>query len=199
MKLYFGLTKNIKIFLFHDILYWGSNSVLTSFLAILITSKITNGNLESIGFAVSAFLISNALVGTPFSLITRKFNPALKKNIAALGYILFGIFTLFLVFSTQIWQVILLQVILGAIEGIVYPLKWVLFSKIQEKGYEETAWSIEDFITAIVSAICVFLAGFLSERFGIESVWIIFSSFYILSGFFFLFLKINSDKVTTNL
>jgi len=186
------LNKNIEIFLFSDVLYWGAISIIGTFLSIFITLKIAPNDIEAVGLVVAIYLVVSGITGVPISLYTRRLSTEAKINLFSAAYIFYGFIVAFMGFSDHLWQIIAFRIVIAIIEGMTYPLKWALFSKIQEKGTEETTWSIESLTSSLAAALFALLAGYVGSNYGLSYVFIISGVLISLSGVFVKFIKINS-------
>lgn len=193
MNLKFGLNKNIEIFLFSDILYWGAISIVGTFLSILITLKVAPGDIEAVGLVVAIYMVVSGISGLPISIYTRRLSAQTKLKLFSCTYFIYGIIVCFMGFSTALWQIIAFRVVIGVIEGGTYPLKWTLFSKIQTSGDEETTWSIESLTSSLAAAFFAFLAGYIGSVYELSFVFIIAGILISLSGLGMLMIKTPSN------
>ncbi len=184
-----GLNRNVKAFLLSDILYWSASAVISSFLAVLVTVQITDGRLDAVGLVSAVFLATNALAGIPLTFLTKRLSSKQKKNLVSWTYILYGAVIASFGFSTELWHVLLLQVLAATLEALAYPLKWTIFSHILNKRYEVTGWSIESFCASIAAAGVAYGAGVLSQDYGLTVIFVGFGIVYSLSGFLFFFVR----------
>lgn len=140
------ISPNVKYYIFADGFYYAGYSVVNAFLSILITSKVTGGRLDMIGYAISYYMFVRALTEIPISRWTKNLPLLTKRNIIAYSYILYGVSIFLLGYSTQLWHIFLIQTIAGLLDATAYPIKWTIFTKLVEKGNEELAWGLEVFI-----------------------------------------------------
>ena len=88
MKLLKSINTNVKSYIIADGFYYAGYSVVNAFLSILITSKVTGGRLDMVGYAISYYMFVRALTEIPISRWTKKFSLLTKRNIIAYSYII---------------------------------------------------------------------------------------------------------------
>lgn len=185
---------NVKFFIIADGFYYAGYSVVNAFLSILITSKITGGRIEIVGFVIAYYMFIRAVLEIPLSRLTSRYSFISKRNLIASSYILYGIFTALLGFSTQIWHLFLIQTIIGFLDALTYPIKWPIFTRLIDKEKEELEWSLEDIFSTLLPAFFTALAGIISSAFGLESAFLLFGSLLIISGVTFLFIRTTKNQ-----
>lgn len=193
---------NVKFFIIADGFYYAGYSVVNAFLSILITSKITGGRIEIVGFVIAYYMFIRAVLEIPLSRLTSKYSFVLKRNLIASSYILYGIFTALLGFSTQIWHLFLLQTLIGFLDALTYPIKWPIFTRVIDKEKEELEWSLEDIFSTLLPAFFTALAGMISSALGLEAAFLLFGLLLVISGITFLLIKPadnqNNYKILTS-
>lgn len=188
------LNLNVKFFIIADGFYYAGYSVVNAFLSILITSKITGGRIDIVGFVIAYYMLIRAFSEIPLSKLTRKLNITAKRNIIASSYMLYGLLTAVLGFSTQIWHLFLIQTLAGLLDGLTYPIKWPIFTRILDKDREELEWGLEDIFSTLLPAIFTALAGVVSSSFGLESAFLLFGLLLFISGIIFLLIKPTENQ-----
>lgn len=179
------INKSVKSFLISDTLSYSASSLINVFLTFLIADKITQGRIDIVGFLISYYLLFMAIVGLIFAKKANIKKANQKKHLVTWSLILYGLLISLMGFSSSILHIAAILSILAVLDGILYPLKWDVFSKILDKGNEVYEWSLEGFFTAIAASITAAAGGFLAEKLGLESVFIIFGIFYVVSGIAF--------------
>lgn len=179
------VSKNVKSFIISDSLSYSASSLVNVFLTFLIADRITNGRIDLVGFLISYYMVFTAFVGLFFAKKAKINKPEHKKHLVTWSHVLYGLLIALMGFSTSIAHIASILSALAILDGILYPLKWDIFSKILDKGKEVYEWSLEGFYTAIAAAITAALAGYMASKLGLESVFIIFGLFYIISGIAF--------------
>ena len=199
MNLFKPITANVKSYIIADGFYYAGYSVVNAFLSILITSKVTGGRLDMVGYAISYYMFVRAFTEIPISRWTKKFSLLTKRNIIAYSYIFYGILIFLLGYSTQLWHIFFIQTLVGLLDAMAYPIKWTIFTKIVDRGNEELEWGLEDIASTLLPAIFTALAGIVSSSFGLEYAFLIFAILLVVSGLTFFSIKQNGSLNLENI
>jgi predicted MFS family arabinose efflux permease len=196
MKLLGSISSNVKSYIISDSFYYAGYSVVNAFLSILITSKVTGGKLDTVGYVLSYYMLVRAVTEIPLSRWTKNLSFLSKRNIIASSYIFYGILIFLLGYSTELWHIFLIQTVLGLLDAITYPIKWGIFTKIVDKGNEELEWGFEDIASNLLPAIFTAIAGVVSVNLGLEYAFLLFAILLTISGLTFFFIR--SDNMNAN-
>jgi hypothetical protein len=74
-----SIGSNVKIYFIADGFYYAGYSVVNAFLSLLITSKITEGRLDMVGFVISYYMVIRAISELPLSRLTKNLLSLLKR------------------------------------------------------------------------------------------------------------------------
>lgn len=187
------INNNVRYYLLSNSFYYGGFDIINAFLAVLITEHIAKGNVQTLGLILSYSMIVRATLEIFFIKLTKKYKGVDQKNIVVICFLLYGLSTIFLGFSTLIWHVIVFQTIIALLDAIAYPIKWTIFSKILDKNNEELEWSLEDVTSIAVTALFAGIGGFIANHYGIQSIFIVFGLLYIASGISFYFINLKKE------
>ena len=193
MKLLKSINTNVKFYILADGFYYAGYSVVNAFLSILITSKVTGGRLDMVGYAISCYMFVRALTEIPISRWTKKFSLLTKRNIIAYSYVLYGVLIFLLGYSIQLWHIFFIQTLVGLLDAMAYPIKWTIFTKIVDRGNEELEWGLEDIASTFLPAIFTALAGIVSASYGLEYAFLLFAILLVVSGLTFFSIKQNGN------
>lgn len=187
------INRNVKFYLVSNSLYYGSFDVINAFLSVLVTSKVTGGNIELMGLLLGYNMLLRAVVELFLIKIIKIRKKTFQKNIVAISYIVYGLLVMVLGFSTTILAVFVIQTLLALLDALAYPMKWSIFSIILDKNNSEQEWGLEDIISTAVSAIFAALGGILSQQFGLEAIFVVFGLLYFFSGILFFPIKVEKS------
>lgn len=186
-----NISPNVKYYLISNSFYYGGYDIIKAFLAILITENITQGKADAVGFVLAYTLIIRGIIEVPISRVTSKYTMHTKIQIVSVSYIIYGIFTALLGFSTSLWQIFFIQTFIALFDAIAYPLKWPIFTKNIEESKEELAWGMEDVMSMTVTAVFAGVGGILSDKYGLKLLFIIFGLLFAICGLTFHCIKIK--------
>lgn len=179
------INKNVRLFLLADGLYYGGYGMLNAFLAALITLHVAPERLDIVGFILSYYLVCRAISIIPLTKFTFRLSLKTKKDIVALCFLLHGIAVISLGFSTQIWHILVIETVLALSDSLSYPVKWPLFSMVQDENNKETEWGLEDLFAVSGSAIAAITAGIVSNIFGVRAIFFVFGSLFFFASLCF--------------
>src|SRR3989304_3799164 len=124
MKYKIRVNRNVRIFLFSDVLYWTANTVVSTFLSVLVVEKIAPGRLDAVGLVTFVYLLCRAIAEIPASIISTKIPPKVQIRIVAVSLVIYSLVIALLGFAQNLWQLIFLQVLLGIFDAVINPIKW---------------------------------------------------------------------------
>lgn len=188
MKL--GINQVIRKLILADFFLQAGWGFIGPIFAIFIIQQIRGGELVTIGFVVATYWISKSLV-QPFIgyyLDTRKgekddFDFLIKgmfvANLIPLGYLL----------STEIWQILLLELIRGIAMACATPSWAAIFTRHIDKGWEAISWSIESTLIGFAFGFSALFGGIIASTFGFKAIFILVSAFGLFATFLLFFLR----------
>jgi len=145
------------------------------FMAIFITDFISGATLKTIGIGMAFYAIFKSIVQLPLS---RKLDKHLGEKddfFALLAGGLIGILYPFtLLFISKVWQLYLVQIIIGIGDGALMAAFYGLFARHTDKGSEGFEWSLFSVGGATISfALSGVLGGIIADAFGIKTLFFI--------------------------
>lgn len=188
------INKNVRIFYLANSFYYGSFDIINTFLAVLITNKITDGRVDAIGLVVGYYMFLRAIIEVPFTKVTNKWSQRTKIRFITISALIYGALIASMGFAGSLWVVFAIQTFLAIIDAITYPMKWAIFSNIIDKGNEEMEWSIEDTLSVVTTATFAVVGGILAQKYGLELLFIIMGMMFALSGLSFHYMRIRHNK-----
>lgn len=189
------LGHDVKVFYLSDAFYYGAFTVINAFLSALITLKISNGDTGLVGLVIAYGMVVRIFSELVLTRFSRNLDLKGKRNLVTCSYMISGLSTMLMGFSTNIWQILALQSIYSLFDGLAYPHKWSIFTRIIDPQKTEFQWSLEDIITTLSAAIFAAFGGFLSDYFGLEAIFILFGILYISSGMTFYFIEQTQSPI----
>lgn len=184
----------IKILILSDFVIWSASNLIAPVFAIYLTENINGGSIEVVGLAAMIYLIFKSIFEVPVGMwIDRTKSEKDDLYSALLGTILTGmVYALFPVI-TEVWQVYVLQAILGVSAALAFPGWYSIFTRHIDKKKEAFEWSLYDVMLGLGMAFTAAIGAFMANRFGFNTVFYIISIATIL-GAFCLFLIRNKIR-----
>ncbi|MFA6466985.1 MAG: MFS transporter [Patescibacteria group bacterium] len=180
----------IKILIISDFLFWSAYQLLGPFFAIFITDNIKNGGLEAVGISAAIYLIFKSVFEIPVGIYIDR-SKVEKDDLytAFFGTLLMGFLYFAYIFIDSIWQLYLLQALMGIAAALSYPGWCSIFTRHIDKGKEGFEWSIYDILSGVGMAAAAALGGFMAQEFGFNFLFILVGIISIFSAFILLFIK----------
>lgn len=180
----------IKVLIISDFIFWSSYQLFGPFFAIFVTDKIDKGNIEVIGIASALYLVCKSLFEIPVGMyIDRSKSEKDDLYSAFLGTLIIGLLYFAYIFIDSVWELYLLQVLMGIAAAISYPGWCAIFTRHIDKGKEGFEWSLYDILSGIGMAGAAALGGFIIVSFGFNSLFIVIAIISIFSAFLLLLIQ----------
>ncbi len=180
----------IKILIFSDFLIWSSYQFLAPIFAIFISDRIDNSSLAVVGIASAVYLISKSIFEIPVGAYVDKSRSEKDDLYTALvGTILSACVFFGFIFITSVWQLYLLQILMGMGNALAFPGWYSIFTRHVDRNKAAFEWSLYDVLLGVGMAATAAIGGFLAERFGFDVIFIIIGLFTLLGAFSLLSIK----------
>ena len=141
----YNVNKVIKILILSDFIIWSGSQLFAPIIAIFIADNLVGGSIESAGIAVAVGLLVKAVLEMPVGMYIDK-SPSERDDLYSiiLGSFIMGATILMYSFITDVWQMYILQALMGAGAAISYPGWSSMFTKHIDKSREAFEWSLYD-------------------------------------------------------
>jgi len=174
----FKMNLVIKILILSDFIIWSVNNLTAPIFAIFIVDNIPGASIETAGIAAALYLIFKSIFEIPVGLFLDKVKGEKDDLYTAVvgSVIMASVFALYPLINS-IWQLFLLQIVLGISAAVSYPGWYGIFTRHIDKKKEAFEWSVYDVALGIGMGLTAVIGAFLVEKFGFDIV------FYITAGF----------------
>jgi len=176
------INKVIRILITSDFLLQSGWGLIGPIFAIFLTRQIQGGTLEMVGFIAATYWIAKSVV-QPFIAHFLDVTKGEKDDFKFLigGMYLANLIPLGYIFSTQPWQIFLLEFIRGLAMACVVPTWSAIFTRHINKGWEAFSWSIESTGIGFAAGFAAAFGGILASILGFNVVFVLVSFFGIIS------------------
>lgn len=176
------INKVIRILITSDFLLQSGWGLIGPIFAIFLTRQIQGGTLEMVGFIAATYWVAKSVV-QPFIAHFLDVTKGEKDDFKFLigGMYLANLIPLGYIFSTQPWQIFLLEFIRGLAMACVVPTWSAIFTRHIDKGWEAFSWSIESTGIGFAAGIAAAFGGILASILGFKVVFVLVSFFGIIS------------------
>jgi MFS family permease len=184
------INKVIRILITSDFLLQSGWGLIGPIFAIFLTRQIQGGTLEMVGFIAATYWITKSVV-QPFIAHFLDVTKGEKDDFKFLvgGMYLANLIPLGYIFSTQPWQIFLLEFIRGLAMACVVPTWAAIFTRHIDKGWEAFSWSIESTGIGFAAGIAAAFGGVLASVLGFKVVFVFVSFFGIISSSILLLIQ----------
>ena len=176
--------KALKILFFYNGLFVLAASLLGPLYALFVESYVDG--VLAVSYSWAAFLIST----TVFTVLVARLGDRVKEKeyFILAGFVLRATGWLLFIFVGALYQLILVQIIIGAGEALGTPGFNSVFADHLDNNMHVKEYSIWSLISNIASAIGVIIGGYIIKYFGFNVLFLIMTTLAIVS-FFGILLK----------
>lgn len=160
-----------------DILIAGSYGLIMPILPLFMAERVSGTNLQTVAVAQAIYLLSQA----GFSWVYASYQQHKHLSVRSHGGLVAGSIIVTLVpiiylFSRDISQIFLAQLLLGLGFGLIYPAwTWLAKEQIQEQHLKSVK-KIYDVILSLALALMAVVGGFVAYRYGFRQLLMLMSA-----------------------
>jgi len=164
----------IKILTFSDVLIvsgWGFTNPL---FAVFLTQQIKGGNLELVGLSTAVYCILRSALQLPFARLIDGIKGEIDDFvIMALGSVIMSLVPFLYALATTNIHIIFFHALLGIGSAMVSPGWLAIFTRHIDRHIEAEEWGIYNAMVGLGGALTGALGGFMAERFGFRTLFVI--------------------------
>lgn len=181
-KLIYIRNKSIRALLIGDALVLLSVAMLAPLYALYVDDK--GGDIFDVGVTAAALAFGAGFA----SLFSGKYVDRMKnkKLLLFMGYGLIGLVFIGYIFVTNLWQLAILQVLVGFISPIYVPAFDALYSEHADKGHLAEEWGAWEALSYFTSGIGAIAGGIIVFNFGFTPLFIFMATLCISSSLYVL-------------
>lgn len=168
------LNRVVRYLTLSEIILQGSWGLLDPFIAIFITSELTNGSVEAAGFAATIYLVLRGVLQLPVARYLDR-NPGEKDDFIALvlGTFISSVSAFLFLFATDVVHVYIIQALTAVGASLSFPAWYALFTRHVDRKHEAFQWSFYDTSVSLAAAITASVGGLMIVAFGYEVIFVI--------------------------
>lgn len=180
----------IRILITSDMLIVGAIGMFAPLYALFVENKIVGANEFVIGLSISIYLVSRSVLQIPLATIIDKIKGEKDDYLfLVLFSALMGVTHLGFLFVNRVWQLFLIQMLLGIFTAITYPSYMAIFTRHVDSNMEGTEWGVYYTFTDLSSAALAALGGFLANSYGYNALIITVSALVIFGALILIPIK----------
>lgn len=187
--------KIIKSLTLSDFGVWSGSSLIQVVFPLFVLSQIHGATITDIGIATLIYTSIGAIFNVPFGkFMDKKKGYVDEVYILALSNFIRGIAVIYLAFSTQLWQLYLVQAIAGLAKSMNVTSWRILFSKFVNQENLGVQWGWYDTIMSTGLGVAALLGGIMGDQFGFSIVVLVGGIMSLISTIFPLLAYKNVEK-----
>lgn len=173
-----------------DMLIVGAAGMFSPLYALFVEDFIVGGNEIVIGISMSIYLVSRSVLQIPIATLIDKIKGERDDyNFMVIFSIAGGLLNLGLLAISSIWQLYLINMLMGVFTAITYPSYMALFTRHIDKNMEGTEWGVYYTFTDLSTAALAGVGGYLASAFGFRNLILIVSALSVIGGFLLIPVK----------
>lgn len=182
----------IKILTYSDVLILSGWGLVTPIFAIFITQQIQGGNLELVGLGQAIFLILKSTLQIPIARFIDRIKGEMDDLvIMAAGTIIISLVPFLYTGASKAVHVLLIQALHGFGSALVTPGWLAIFTRHIDHNLEAEEWSIYNSMIGLGAALAGALGGFLAEKFGFQSLFLVVGTICLAGTSFLYFVYLD--------
>ena len=179
-----SVNKVIAIIIAGDFMVTTGSSLLSPIFALFVTSQITGGSAQAVGFAIAIYWITKSVLQLPIArYLDRNHGEVDDYHFMICGLLAdAAVLCGYYFFASAVWHVYLLQGLLGVADSFLLPPFYAIFTRHIDKGSEGFEWSVRSSLSfGGGAALGGALGGILLGIVGFRKIFLIAALFNILS------------------
>ncbi|MBI4101441.1 MAG: MFS transporter [Candidatus Nealsonbacteria bacterium] len=185
-----GVNRVIKILIASDFFLQSGWGLIGPIFAIFLTGQIAGGSLSMVGFVAATYWVTKS-IAQPFIAHRLDKNHGEKDDFQYLvvGMFVANLIPLGYIFSTNFWQIFLLEFIRGLAMACVIPTWAAIFTRHIDRGKEAFSWSLESTGIGFAAGFAGAFGGLMASILGFKIVFLLVSMFGLSASTTLLLIK----------
>ncbi len=189
-----GLNPVTKALTLSDFSTWSSGSLINVVFTLFVIDNISGATVADAGVSSMLFLIVSAFLNIPLGRMFDRWKGYLDEAyLLSLSSFIRGAALIILAFSTAVWQLHAINIVLGFAKSLNYVSWRILFSRFLDKHNVGEQWGIYDTVVSVGLALAALLGGILGEAVDYKYVLIV-GGLMCLIGAIFPLTVVNNVK-----
>lgn len=164
----------VRLLILSDFFLMGGFGLVTPIFALFITDFIEGATVETVGIAMTIYLVTRSLGQMPFDILIDKIrgqrDDALILVISSFGFVAVSLSYLFI---DSVLQLYVVQFIYGLVSAASFPTWYAIFTRAVDPGKEGLEWSAYQTLIDLSGAMTAAIGGFVASQYGFSTVFIL--------------------------
>jgi len=166
----------VKIMIVSDFVIISAANLFSPIFALYVTDSIGLATIATVGIAMSIRSVFEAVFEIPLArLMDRTKTEKDDFYITVVGNTLAALVYLGLAFTTAIWQLYILQALLGIASAMVFPGWCKVFTRHADKDKAGVEWSVYDIIIGVGRALAASAGAMIAVSLGFRLLFVVVS------------------------
>ena len=185
----------IRFLIVSDMLIVGALGMFGPLYALFVEEFIPGADEFIIGLSISVYLVSRSILQIPLATIIDKIKGERDDFLFLIIFnMLAAVIHLAYLGISTIWQLLLIQFLLGMFTAVTYPSFMAIFTRHIDKHMEGTEWGVYYTFVDLSTAVLATLGGFLASELGFRALIISVSMLCVLGTLMLLPIKVFMKK-----
>lgn len=168
------INHTVRTLITSDFLINAGFSTFGPVFAIFVTRQITDGTVQTVGFAAAITQIVKSVVQIPVARYLDRNHGEYDDYFSLVGgNILVASVPFLYMFATTVAHIFIIQAVFGMGLALAVPPWFAIFSRHLDKMHENIEWSLESVAIGISGAGAAALSGILVANFGFRSAFLV--------------------------
>jgi MFS family permease len=173
----------VKILIISDLIIWSAGQLFTPVFALFIEDHLSNDPIQVVGTAVAIYLITRSICEIPVGIFVDRTHSEKDDLVTAvIGTVIMAIAYFLYTTIGEVWQLYLLQVLLGFGTAVAFPGWYSMFTRHIDKTKEAFSWSLYDVSLGAGMAVAAALGSIIASQFGFQILFYIASAMTLLGA-----------------
>lgn len=165
------MNRSLKLLIFSDFILLGSTGLIGPILALFIAEELVGGSALAAGMATMFYLLTRSIGGWIWAYVVDIIDH--HKEFLIAGSILLASGPFLYLAITNVYQLFLVQILMGIGAAISIPIWYVYFTHNIEPEKEGYTWSMYGSWLGIGMAITAGAGGFIAQTVGFTELFVI--------------------------
>ncbi len=172
----------VRILIVSDMLMVGAMGMFAPLYALFVEESVIDANELVVGMSITIYLLSRSILQIPIATFLDKVKGERDDYFFLATFsVLVGVLYLGFLFVDQVWQLFLMQFLLGLCVAITYPSYMAIFTRHVDKHMEGTEWGVYQTFVDLSTAALATIGGYVATIVGFDAL-IIMVSILCISG-----------------
>lgn len=191
-----GKNRVLSFLTLNDFSTWSSGNLTAVIFTLFALDHIKGASVTDVGLSSLVFLVVSAILNVPLGKVMDRIKGYVDETyVLTASSLVRGVALILLSMSTTLWQLYLLQAVLGIARSMNYVSWRILFSKYLDAKHAGEQWSIYDSVIAVGLGVAALIGGWMGDHYPFSFVVFVAGVVTLIGGIFPLFIVKDIKKL----